>query len=121
MLILSLNFIFQKHFSEGQDVDKIMRAQGTLDELKEIMVQNLGLFSILLIVQPVCYLRDVSVSHFQFYLNENFNSFLFFSDSVANRGEKLELLVDKTENLNANVSLCILIVLFNMNCIFAEA
>lgn len=53
-----------KHFSESQDVDKIMRAQGALDELKEIMVQNI--------------------------------------DSVANRGEKLELLVDKTENLNAS-------------------
>jgi len=53
-----------KHFSESQDVDKIGRAQGALDELKEIMVQNI--------------------------------------DSVANRGEKLELLVDKTENLNAS-------------------
>lgn len=44
--------------------------------------------------------------------------FLFlFSDSVANRGEKLELLVDKTENLNANVSFYMLIALLSINYI----
>ena len=30
--------------------------------------------------------------------------FLIFSDQIADRGEKLELLVDKTEDLSANVS-----------------
>ena len=28
---------------------------------------------------------------------------MFFSDQIADRGEKLELLVDKTEDLSANV------------------
>ena len=31
--------------------------------------------------------------------------FLLILDNIADRGEKLELLVDKTEELNANVSL----------------
>ncbi|XP_054723038.1 vesicle-associated membrane protein 7-like, partial [Uloborus diversus] len=52
-----------KHYSDNPDVNKIARAQGALDELKEVMVQNI--------------------------------------DSVTNRGEKLELLVDKTNNLNS--------------------
>lgn len=29
----------------------------------------------------------------------------FFSDQIADRGERLELLVDKTEDLQANVSI----------------
>lgn len=36
-----------------------------------------------------------------------------FSDSVANRGEKLELLVDKTENLNSAVSKHLYFLLFS--------
>ena len=28
----------------------------------------------------------------------------FFSDNIASRGERLELLVDKTDDLSANVS-----------------
>lgn len=50
-----------KHFSEVRDVNKIMKVQGEVEELRQIMVQNI--------------------------------------DSVANRGEKIELLVDKTDNL----------------------
>jgi len=54
---------------------------GELDELKDIMVRNIG--------------KLVNLCH---YFNLN-NKLLLFSDSVALRGEKLELLVNKTENL----------------------
>lgn len=31
-----------KHYSESQDVDAISRVHGELDELKDIMVKNIG-------------------------------------------------------------------------------
>ena len=32
----------QRHFSEGQDVEPMGQVQGQLDELKDIMVKNIG-------------------------------------------------------------------------------
>lgn len=32
----------QKHFSEARDVDTIARVQGEIDDLKNVMVQNIG-------------------------------------------------------------------------------
>lgn len=32
----------QKHFSESRDVDTISRVQGELDDLKDVMVKNIG-------------------------------------------------------------------------------
>ncbi|XP_045479808.1 vesicle-associated membrane protein 7 [Harmonia axyridis] len=52
-----------KHYSESTDIDNISKIHGELDELKNIMVKNIG--------------------------------------NVAMRGERLELLVNKADNLNA--------------------
>ena len=32
----------QKHYSEARDVDTIAKVQGELDELKNVMVKNIG-------------------------------------------------------------------------------
>jgi hypothetical protein len=33
---------FQKHYSESREIDTISRVHGELDELKNIMVKNIG-------------------------------------------------------------------------------
>ncbi|KAK9886890.1 hypothetical protein WA026_019147 [Henosepilachna vigintioctopunctata] len=53
-----------KHYSESHDIDNISKVHGELDELKNIMVKNIG--------------------------------------NVAMRGERLELLVHKADNLNSS-------------------
>lgn len=35
-------YLFQKHYSESRDIDTISRVHGELDELKGIMVRNIG-------------------------------------------------------------------------------
>lgn len=75
-----------KHYTESHDVDTISRVHGELDELKNIMVKNIGM---LIIIAGKIYI---------FYLH------FYCPDNVAMRGERLELLVNKTENLSNNVS-----------------
>lgn len=55
-----------KKCSETGEYDNIQRAQGQIDELKDIMVKNI--------------------------------------ENIVSRGERLELLVNKSENLRDNVS-----------------
>jgi len=45
------------------------------------------------------------VSEYENVLGSQDVYILWFADSVAMRGERLELLVNKTENLSANVSI----------------
>lgn len=37
-------FYLQKHYTESRDIDTISRVHGELDELKNIMVRNIGKF-----------------------------------------------------------------------------
>lgn len=74
-----------KHYSESHDVDTISRVHGELDELKDIMVKNIG---------EACIF---------FGWTSAFVLFLCLVDNIAMRGEKLELLINKTENLTSGV------------------
>ena len=42
--VLSVVILYQlqKHYSESRDIDTISRVHGELDELKNIMVKNIG-------------------------------------------------------------------------------
>ncbi|XP_053435705.1 vesicle-associated membrane protein 7 isoform X1 [Nycticebus coucang] len=66
-----------KHHSENKGLDKVMETQAQVDELKGIMVRNI------VAVLWMSFLRNCCLSE----------------DLVAQRGERLELLIDKTENL----------------------
>lgn len=81
-----------KHYSESHDLDTISKVHGELDELKDIMVKNIGKSGFIL-------MRIL-----------RFNFFIYFADNVAMRGERLELLVHKTENLSNNVSFGIVLI-----------
>lgn len=74
-----------KHYSESNDVDTISRVHGELDELKNIMVKNIG--------------KEIWVNYY-----ESYQLLLYIADNVAMRGERLELLVNKAESLNSGVS-----------------
>lgn len=74
-----------KHYSESKDVDAIARVHGQIDELKNIMVKNTGNF--------------VSNMNNWTYEQFIFNIFFVLTENVTSRGERLELLVHKTENL----------------------
>lgn len=42
--LFSKSLFLQKRFSESRDLDAITKVEGQLDELKDIMVKNIGLF-----------------------------------------------------------------------------
>ena len=37
-------FANQKHFSESRDIDTVSQVQGELDDLKDVMVKNIGIY-----------------------------------------------------------------------------
>lgn len=75
------------YFSQSRDVDTISRVHGQIDELKDIMIKNIGKKK----------KGIVSYSELSIHLHS-------IADSLRDRGERLELLVNKTENLSNNVS-----------------
>jgi vesicle-associated membrane protein 7 len=40
--ITEIFFFNQKHFSESRDIDTVSQVQGELDDLKDVMVKNIG-------------------------------------------------------------------------------
>lgn len=42
VLSIVILYSLQKHYSESRDIDTISRVHGELDELKNIMVKNIG-------------------------------------------------------------------------------
>jgi vesicle-associated membrane protein 7 len=42
VLSVVILYTLQKHYSESRDIDTISRVHGELDELKNIMVKNIG-------------------------------------------------------------------------------
>lgn len=75
-----------KHYSESRDVDAISRVHGQIDELKNIMVKNIG--------KNTCLVNII--------FGTNIFCFMIFIENVTARGERLELLVNQTENLRDN-------------------
>lgn len=75
-------------FSQSQEVDAISRVHGQIDELKDIVVKNIG--NTYKLCNP---LKQELLIH------------VYIIDNLRDRGEKLELLVNKTENLSNNVSI----------------
>lgn len=74
------------YFSQSRDVDTISRVHGQIDELKDIMIKNIGKKK-----------KGIVSSELSIHLHS-------IADSLRDRGERLELLVNKTENLSNNVS-----------------
>lgn len=71
-----------KHYSESKEVDAITRVHGQIDELKDIMVKNIGK-------------QFKKKNKKEIHLRICHPSI----ENVTTRGERLELLVNKTENL----------------------
>jgi hypothetical protein len=42
VLFYVVGYSFQRHYSEAREIDTISRVHGELDELKNIMVKNIG-------------------------------------------------------------------------------
>nr|XP_044619613.1 vesicle-associated membrane protein 7 isoform X1 [Equus asinus] len=94
-----------KHHSENKGLDKVMETQAQVDELKGIMVRNIGwtcMNSLSSMSACPSQCSSVLFDHGQERLGQVHWSCWFYSlyrDLVAQRGERLELLIDKTENL----------------------
>ncbi|KAI7828870.1 vesicle-associated membrane protein [Gamsiella multidivaricata] len=63
-----------EYFSTNPNADRIKQVQGEIEQVKDVMVQNIGMTKVL---------NPTSTS-----------------ERVLERGERIELLVDKTDNLN---------------------
>ena len=72
-------------------MDKISKVESQLDELKDIMVKNIGKIIF-------------SGKNYVNYGKGGLRTFFCVLDNIASRGERLELLVNKAENLNTAVS-----------------
>lgn len=75
-----------KHYSESNEFDAISRVHGQIDELKDIMVKNIGKLD--------WNIHTIMLSERSSKLIHSFSI-----ENVTARGERLELLVNKTENL----------------------
>ena len=73
----------QDHYSNNPGSDRLNEVRGEIAAVKDVMVQNIGTYHV---------------------ITHNFPSFLIgqwtFIEKVLERGERMELLVDKTDTLN---------------------
>lgn len=87
-------------FSQSNEVDAISRVHGQIDELKDIMVKNIGKYIVYKLIRIFIHLYRL-----WWFIVLLYVLFIYVSDNLRDRGEKLELLVNKTENLSNNVSI----------------
>lgn len=89
-------------FSQSNEVDAISRVHGQIDELKDIMVKNIGKYIFYKLIRIFIHLYRL-----WWFIVLLYVLFIYVLDNLRDRGEKLELLVNKTENLSNNVSIMI--------------
>lgn len=87
-------------FSQSNEVDAISRVHGQIDELKDIMVKNIGKYIVYKLIRLFIHLYRL-----WWFIVLLYVLFIYVLDNLRDRGEKLELLVNKTENLSNNVSI----------------